>query len=636
MSLVDGLLLQRRESYFTGGFLSDDHLRGSGEIAAFTLLSLLADAAVVGLLAGLVMWVCRRMRLTVRATTVAGALAGVAPLLIADVISYELLRYLGDALDLSLAMELTGGSIAEILAVSSSHLVLPAVAIAGIGGMGGALIWLVHRYGAGEPASRSRATVLALPILLWIIALGTTVVANTINDTIANGLLRKPSGRLFSVLGNELTDIDGDGFGLGGRLSDPAPRDAAVFPFAVDIPGNGIDENGVAGDLPWGGPPYVEGQPSSERWDARPDVLLIVLESFRADLLGAEYRGRPVTPVLNALASRGVSSARAYSPNGYTAQSRFHLFSGSVAGLRSGTLIDDFRANGYYVAYFSSQDESFGGSRYDVGFSRADVAYDARSDRALRYSTFTTAGSLAGPADVLEQRIQTFLAEDHAASKPLFMYANFHDAHFPYAHDGVRSIVSSERLPRHAISPDARDALWSTYVNTAANVDQAVGTLIERVRAARGREPAVIVTADHGESLYDDGFLGHGHALNDVQTRVPLVVANLPMVIGEPFSHVDLRDALGRALQATMGAPPSVRSSGRSVFQYLGTVDRPRQIAFFRDNARIIYDFRTDRVQVDGGDWRPPEALESTKREEFQQLVWHWERMRLARARVNE
>ena len=65
-------------------------------------------------------------------------------------------------------------------------------------------------------------------------------------------------------------------------------------------------------------------------------------------------------------------------------------------------------------------------------------------------------------------------------------------------------------------------------MNTTSNVDRAIGDMLERVRKALGREPGVIVLSDHGESLFDEGFLGHGYTLNDAQTRIPLVVSGLP------------------------------------------------------------------------------------------------------------
>jgi hypothetical protein len=632
LTVIDALLLQRARSFFTGGFLSVDHLDGPWAITGFLVTSLLADASIIGVIAAVVMWVFARSRIRTGALLTAALLASVGPLIVADGISYELLRYLGDAADLSLMLDLAGGSVSELLAVASTHLVVPLSLAATAAMAAGALVWAIHRYTAGEPPPPPAVRALTIPALVCVAGLLVTTAVSASSDVMENGLRRKPAGRIIGFIADEMTDLDGDGFGVAARVSDPDPFDVSVFPYGVDQPGNGIDEDGIGGDLPTSTPAYTEGPIDSTPWIRRPDVVLIVLESFRADVVGAHHEGRPITPVLDALARRGVSSAHAYSHNGYTAQSRFHLLSGSLAGVGDQrTLIDDFKANGYTTAYFSGQDESFGAAEYRVGFDRADVAYDARVEPERRYSTFTTPGSLAVPLTVVQERIRGFLqAADHR-DRPLFLYVNFHDTHFPYSHDHVDTLVSRERLPRRAIAPQAREALWATYVNTAANVDRAIGGVLADVRHARGGDPAVIVTADHGESLFDEGFLGHGYALNEVQTRVPFIAANLPLVIDEPFGQSDLRKALGAALRGSAGGPRSEASQDRRVFQYLGTLRRPRQIAFLQADGRTIYDFRSGRVQFRDGVWRRVPELGPAYREQFLSLIHEWERMVVAR-----
>ena len=219
---------------------------------------------------------------------------------------------------------------------------------------------------------------------------------------------------------------------------------------------------------------------------------------------------------------RGIAPRLAYSHNGYTVQSRRHIFTGSVADVRGAdTLIDDFKRQGYEVAYFSGQDESFGGPEQGVGFDRADVAYDARQDRDRRYSNFSTAGSLAVPYGVVQERVAAFLAA-RQKDRPLFLYVNFHDTHFPYHHRTIQPLISGKILEQSEISPDRADDLRAMYMNTASNVDRAIGGVLGDVRKAVGREPGIIVMSDHGESLFDEGFLGHGYTLNDTQTRIPL------------------------------------------------------------------------------------------------------------------
>jgi arylsulfatase A-like enzyme len=633
ITAADALLLQRSRGLFTGGFLSTDHLEGGGAVAGFIALSLLIDAAVAGLLASVAMYGLGRWRVRTPAVIAGGFLAAVGPLVAAQILEFQLVRFLGTGFDLALMFDLTGRSVGEMLAVSASHLLVPAlVGLAAIAAAAG-VIWAINKAPAAAftaPPLRS----LLMPALLLAGACVALATAVSFSESLENGLLRKPSGQALRLIVAGATDVDRDGFGLIGALPDPDPFDGRVFPYAADIPGNGVDEDGLAGDLPADAPRYAETAVSAAPWLRTPDVVLIGVESFRADLIGAVHDGKPVTPAMNALAARGLSARQAYSHNGYTVQSRFHLFSGTLtaeAGAR--TLIDDFIAKGYVVGYFSGQDESFGSDEYRVGFDRAHAASDARADMARRHSTFATPGSLAVPAQVVRERIETFLTERAGDPRPMFLYVSFEDTHFPYSHKGIDSLVSDVRLPREQIVPENRHALWATYVNTAANVDRAVGLVLDRVLQVRGRAPAVVITADHGESLFDAGFLGHGHSLNDVQTRVPLIVANLPMRVPDPFGHIDLRSALNAAMTVAPEVPatPVLEPTDRPVFQYLGDLRRPRQIAWYRGGVRFIFDFRTGRVQAWDEGWRLPEQLNPDEHAEFERLIHQWEWINLAR-----
>ena len=634
VTVIDAALLQRSKSYFTGGFLSVDYLDGWVDVALFVGTSLLVDGAFVGLVTGVVVWALSRSRLSAEASVLAGAIAGIAPLLVADVFSYQILQYLGDAFDFGLMLDLTGGNIFELLAVSSTHLVGVGLLALAAGGAAGGLIWAANRYWGPRATAALPARTLVMPLAFALAGCVSLTAAANASDSLENGLLRKPAARVFASLINIVSDVDRDRFGVVGRTTDPDPFDGSVFPYAADIPGNGIDEDGIAGDLPREAGTLEQPVLPTTGWQRRPDVVLIVLESFRADLVGARLNGKPITPVIDAVAARGVSLDAAFSHNGYTVQSRHHLFTGSLLAVPARTtLVDDFLANGYRVGYFSAQDESFGGQAYDVGFTRATVSSDSRMDRARRYSPSTTPGSLVIPATVVQERLQGFLQTYGSGPAPLFVYVNFQETHFPYSHPGVETLISPVRLDRGSIAPANREALWDTYANTAAYVDRAIGQVLEAMRQARGVEPGIVITADHGESLFDEGFLGHGYALNDVQTRVPLVVANLPMRLEEPFGQKDLRGALGAALQQPPAVPgvPTVRSvSGRAVFQYLGDLSRPRQIAFLQDGKRLVYDFRSRRVGRRDSGWSPPSDLPDVELNAFLTLVHLWEAMNLA------
>ena len=164
-------------------------------------------------------------------------------------------------------------------------------------------------------------------------------------------------------------------------------------------------------------------------------------------------------------------------------------------------------------------------------------------------------------------------------------------------------------------------------------MDQAIGETLAAVERRLGHRPGVIVTSDHGESLFDEGFLGHGYALNDVQTRIPLIVRGLPIVIEQPFGQSDLRNAVTTALSSAQpDVPPrAVVRPDKSVFQYLGTIERPRQIALRTEHGSLVYDFRTNTpASVDVGSTGP--SASSNPAERLTMLVHLWERMIIARS----
>ena len=84
----------------------------------------------------------------------------------------------------------------------------------------------------------------------------------------------------------------------------------------------------------------------------------------------------------------------------------------------------------------------------------------------------------------------------------------------------------------------------------------------------------LVVTADHGESLFDDAFLGHGHVINRQQTHIPLVLSAPGVPVEGPVGLADYRALILRAL----GGDVAGRASGGPVFQHIGGLDWPTAI----------------------------------------------------------
>src|SRR5262249_24220741 len=209
------------------------------------------------------------------------------------------------------------------------------------------------------------------------------------------------------------------------------------------------------------------------------------------------------------------------------------------------TMIEDFHANGYEFAWISGQDESFGVGDSDLfGLGRTDVHWDARNEVEHSVARYTTTGSLMISWKRGNERIRQYL-DSRKSDRPLFLYVNFGDTHFPYDHRELDDVLGVHRLDVREIKPENPRGVYETYANATANVDRAIGQLVQLWREKLGTESsAVIVTSDHGEALFETGMLGHGLALDSTQTRVPLVVVGLAGAWPEPFGLSDMRAAL--------------------------------------------------------------------------------------------
>jgi hypothetical protein len=453
------------------------------------------------------------------------------------------------------------------------------------------------------------------------------------SDTVARvryGLRAKPSRILLVRLLQRVTDLDRDGYGWLARPSDPAPLDGTVHPYAIDIPGNGLDENGVGGDHPLAFEPLPVAAAPELQGSKRPHFLLIFLETFRTDLLGARLDGREITPYLNQLAREGASSDQAFVHSPSTNSSRAHLFAGSLAYRSAGsTLIDDFKKRGYTVGHFSGQDDSFGDSASLLGFDRADVFYDARRDVEKRTSRSTSTVSLQVSCKTVLSRVRDFLAKLDT-KRPLFLYVNFTDPHFPYFHREIDPILDVEPITKADIRADRAEKVWRAYANTVANVDRAVEELVETWRTQLdGRDHAILVTADHGQAFYEKGFLGHGEALDAAQTRIPLILWGIGGDWPEPLGLADIRGLLWRNLEVGHeGGIPVARfvpDPRRQVLQWAANLQRPHLVGLRELDRIALYDFRKDRLSVLTPGETPVRVSPEEEQKQLRALIWNWE-----------
>lgn len=632
---VDAVLLQLGASYFSGGF-NGVYIRRLPLVASFALGSLAQDAwMILGLWAVLVP-LCRVLRLRPIQTFGLSGLVALAVPLLADFIRYQLHHVLGNLAGFGSLWALAGPDLPSAVSEAVSYLPPATAPLLGLVLVVPALLAAAPRLERrlrAESFTPPRARRLWTGFLLFGVAgLLALQVPGASAGRVQFGLRAKPSGVALASLGNRLTDWDRDGFGRFSSLRDPDPFDGAISPLALDLPGNGVDENGMGGDHPAGFAPPHPVPLATARNDSGRDVLLVFLESFRADLLGRRFQGREVTPFLNRLAREGAHSEHAYAHTPATAASRAQLFSGRlVTQAGETTLIDDFADQGYFVAYFSGQNELYGNSEAVLGLGRADLFYDARQDQDRRTSRSNSPIGLQVSWKTLLERVRGFLDSDDPA-QPLFLYVNIVDTHFPYHHREIDRILEIEPLEQMEIRADRAERVWETYLNTAANVDRAIEQLVTDWWERRGRDGVILVTGDHGQSIYDDeGYLGHGRSLRDAQARVPFIVWGLGGEWPEPLGLTDVRGLLGRYLSDPGAKPPArfVPDPERLVFGFGPRLDRPRLIGLRSLEDAVLYDLEDDRLAILGPDEEPVPVPPAEQRARFDSLIWSWEALRL-------
>jgi arylsulfatase A-like enzyme/cytochrome c-type biogenesis protein CcmH/NrfG len=249
----------------------------------------------------------------------------------------------------------------------------------------------------------------------------------------------------------------------------------------------------------------------------RPNLVLVTLDTTRADRMGFLGSTRGLTPSLDALARQGTVFEKAFAQAPITTVSHATILSGTYPQFHR---VNDFgvplpasvpwlpdllRAQGYRTAAFVGAlilDPRGGlAPGFDRGFDSYDAGFKAKRGKEDRYATMERRGG------EVVSRALAWLGQRPPG--PFFLWVHLYDAHDPYeAPEPFRS--------RFAKAP---------YDGEIAYVDAQVGRLVEGLRSARLLDgTAVAVVADHGESLGEHGESTHGVFLYDPTIHVPLVL----------------------------------------------------------------------------------------------------------------
>jgi arylsulfatase A-like enzyme/Flp pilus assembly protein TadD len=280
-------------------------------------------------------------------------------------------------------------------------------------------------------------------------------------------------------------------------------------------------------------------------WGAttQPDVVVITIDTLRADHLGCYGYKQIHTPNVDALAADSVRFEKAFTPVPITLPSHtviftgtypmlngMHDFSGNRLGAEPPTLASVLKANGYAtgaVVASAVLDSRFGLNR---GF---DFYYDHFDFNRLQESNLD---EMERPGNVVADETLAWLGNHY--QKPFFLWMHLYDPHYPY----------------QPPAPFSEEYKSHPYDGEIAFADEQVGRLL-RFLKEKGlyQHTLIVLSGDHGEGLGEHGERTHGFFIYNSTLHVPLIV-HLPegvkgREVAEPVSTADIMPTLLGALK---------------------------------------------------------------------------------------
>ena len=373
----------------------------------------------------------------------------------------------------------------------------------------------------------------------------------------------------------------------------------------------------------------------------KPNIIVIVADTLRADHLGSYGYSQALTPNLDQLAAHSIRYSHAFAQAAWTKPSMATLLTGlypsshatryKTSALPTGlaTLPGLLQAQGYVTGGFANNvniapffnfqqgftDYEFLAPDYLLGASEASsqltVYQVARMVNERFFQAHKNVHSFYQPADVVNERAIDWLKNRQDERFFLFLhYMDPHDPYFeqPFNNHGIAR-VSTPNPP-----PDMAPEMVRLYDGEITYMDRYLGQLFAWLKQTGLYDETLIVfTADHGEEFYEHGGWWHGLTLYDEQIHVPLLV-KLP---GQATGEIDT--GLARTLDI---APTVLRIAGFDAPKAMQGVDlrnpeqeRPKFVYAEEDHqGNVLYAGRSmdwKYMAANGGNPRglPPRSL---------------------------
>lgn len=325
---------------------------------------------------------------------------------------------------------------------------------------------------------------------------------------------------------------------------------------------------------------------------AAPDVVLVSLDTVRADRLAAWGADRPTSPRLAELAGETCVFEAAVAPASWTLPSHVTVFTGwlpdrhdvidaarRIPDEAPPLLAERLRRRGYRCVALTAG----GFVAPELGFARGFEEYRVVDPVDPRHLP-------EGPAHLWSKMARHRIAEligESDRSEPLFLFVHTYAAHeYAPSDEDLRALglddeeirrareVSLDEVRRRVrageeVPDDWRRALADRYDATLRAADRLAGEVADTLRAAgRWDDALFVVFSDHGEELFEHGGFGHAHALHEELLRVPLLLRAPGLAPGRFAEVVSLADVFP-TLAELLDLPGAEDTDGRSLLPLL-------------------------------------------------------------------
>jgi arylsulfatase A-like enzyme len=375
--------------------------------------------------------------------------------------------------------------------------------------------------------------------------------------------------------------------------------------------------------------------------EPRPNVVLIVLDTVRADVVGLDGPSGPLTPNLDAIAQESTTFTNAFAPAPWTVPSHASLFTGLFPhehGANHGQLL--------LQESFETLAERLQAKGYATGGFTCNPWLNLRSGMAQGFDTYEEVYRRVEPdtdqgAAIATDMVCDWIRQQAERPGPFLLFVNYLEAHLPYAPPApVRQRLESARtgpLPatfslaqaeahiigKQRLSAEELQIARDLYHAEIAYLDDQIATVISCLRACNVLDNTLlIITSDHGEHLGKHDLMGHEFSVFEPVLRIPLLVRYPPRMPAGRRVHtpVSLVDVLPTVLDVLGDDDETL--SGRSLLQFVAADRGPDRILLAeysrptglirRHWARTYPDVDMDRYDV---------SLRSLRKGRFKYIV---------------